>query len=93
MTFHIECLNCLFIAAKNLPRCTAGDTECLPGVITEVIQRATNGHPKINLIPIEPLKVPGIDIIQGSNSPIAITLNFRNISIFGITGVVVTKVV
>lgn len=83
----------LRIAAKELPRCAAGDTECLPGVITQVIQKSSLGNSQMNLLPFEPLHIPGIDIIQGSNSPIAITLNFRNVSIYGISGVVVNKVV
>ncbi|CAO1387006.1 unnamed protein product [Diamesa hyperborea] len=78
---------------KELPRCAAGDTVCLPGVITQVIQRASQGNKEMNLLPFEPLYVPGIDIVQGSNSPIAITLNFRNVSIFGLSGVTVNRVV
>ncbi|CAO1407089.1 unnamed protein product [Diamesa serratosioi] len=78
---------------KNLPKCGSGDTVCLPGVITQIVKQAATGVPGINLIPVEPLIVPGIDIIQGSNSPIAITLNFRNVSIYGITALTVTKVV
>lgn len=62
-------------------------------MITEVIQKASQGNSQMNLLQFEPLNIPGIDIVQGSNSPIAITLNFRNMSIFGISGVTVTKVV
>lgn len=85
--------NYSFVTANSLPRCGPGDTDCLTGVITKVIQLANQGNTQINLIPFEPLKIPGIDIVQGSNSPIAITLNFRNMSIIGISKLVVTKVV
>uniref|UniRef100_A0A336M7R2 CSON013083 protein n=1 Tax=Culicoides sonorensis TaxID=179676 RepID=A0A336M7R2_CULSO len=86
----------LGVSAKypsDLPRCKAGDTECLPKVITQVIRTVKNGRPDMNLGSIEPLHIDKVDISQGGNSPIQITLNFRDQDLYGISSAEVTKVV
>lgn len=50
------------------------------------------GIPAIHLIPIDPLFVPEINIIQGSESPVNIKLNFRNTNFIGFSTVDVTRV-
>lgn len=50
------------------------------------------GIPAIHLIPTDPLFVPEINIIQGSESPVNIKLNFRNASFIGFSTVNVTRV-
>lgn len=47
----------------------------------------------MNLGPIEPLHINKLDIQQGGNSPIQVTLNFRDQNLYGISSAVVTKVV
>lgn len=80
------------LAASDLPQCHAGDSTCLPGVITQIIAEHPNGHPGLAIPPLEPLRINAIDIIQGENSPIAINLNLRNMDLHGISKAVVTKI-
>lgn len=42
---------------------------------------------------LDPLKVNEINIVQGDESPIAVTLNFRNLDVNGIANTVITKAV
>lgn len=44
------------------------------------------------MIPIDPLFVPEINIIQGSNSPVNIKLNFKNANFIGFSTLDVTRV-
>lgn len=44
------------------------------------------------MIPIDPLFVPEINIIQGSESPVNIRLNFKNANFIGFSTVDVTRV-
>lgn len=82
-----------YSTATDLPRCKAGDTECLPRVITQILQTVKDGRPDMNLGPIEPLHINKLDIQQGGNSPIQVTLNFRDQNLHGISTATITKVV
>lgn len=44
------------------------------------------------MVPIDPLHVDEVDIIQGSNSPVNINLNFKNVSFYGLSSLTVHKV-
>lgn len=46
----------------------------------------------IHLIPTDPLFVPEINIIQGSDSPVNIKLNLKNANFIGFSAVDVTRV-
>lgn len=39
----------------------------------------------MNVMSIDPLHVNALDILQGTDSPLAISLNFRNLDLYGIT--------
>jgi len=77
----------------NLPQCRAADLECLPRVITQIVQSSPNGQPGLSIPPLEPLHINKIDILQGSTSPIAVNLKFKDLDLTGISQAVVTKVV
>lgn len=47
----------------------------------------------MNLLPFEPLQIPLVDITQGSNSPIAVVLNFRDCVFHGVSTAEVYKTV
>lgn len=49
------------------------------------------GRADLNLMSLDPLKVNEMNIVQGDDSPIAITLNFRNLDVHGISDTVITK--
>lgn len=77
--------------ASNLPRCKAGDNDCLPGVIMEVLKKTKNGNAELNLPPFEPLNIPQVNIIQGKESTIAIELFFKDCNFYGISNAIVNK--
>lgn len=92
--YAITFKNKLFIfSAADLPQCNAGDTKCLPEVITKIISEHPNGHPGLSIPPLEPLRINSIDIIQGADSPINIDLHFKNLDLNGISKAIITKVV
>lgn len=45
------------------------------------------------MVGIDPLHVDEVDIIQGSNSPVNINLNFKDVSFYGLSNLNVHKVV
>lgn len=79
--------------AKDLPQCKPADTECLPRVITDIVQNHPNGHSGLAIPPLEPLRINKIDIEQGLNSPIAINLTFKDLDLSGLSKAIVTRVV
>jgi len=86
---------CLGVEASyptDLPRCHAGDGQCLKQTITQTLTLVKNGRREINLPPIEPLHVSKLEINQGNDSPVAITLSFRDLNVYGLSTATVTKV-
>lgn len=79
--------------AADIPRCHAGDTVCLPKVITEIVQQHPNGHTGLSIPPMEPLHINRIDISQGRESPIAINLNLKDLDLSGLSKAVINRVV
>ncbi|XP_055327034.1 protein takeout-like [Sitodiplosis mosellana] len=77
----------------DIPQCKAADIQCLPRVITDIVHNHPNGHQGLSIPPLEPLRINRIDISQGSNSPIAIKLNFRDLDLSGISQSVINRVV
>lgn len=47
----------------------------------------------MNLIPIDPLFVPEINIIQGNDSPVNIQLVLQNSTFYGLSNLVINRVV
>lgn len=84
-------LNFLFSAA-DIPQCHAGDTICLPKVITQIVQRHPKGHSGLAIPPMEPLHINRIEISQGNDSPIAINLNLTDLDLKGLSKAVVNRV-
>lgn len=82
-----------YVLASDLPRCKAADTTCLKRVITQTFRLVQNGRPDISLPAIDPLHIDKLDIVQGSDRPIAITLNFRDQDLTGLSQAEITKVV
>jgi len=78
---------------SDLPQCRAGDTECLPRVITQIVQGNPNGHAGLAIPPLEPLHINKIDILQGGNNPISIELHFKHLDLYGLSKGIITKVV
>lgn len=96
LLFHLllvfGCFYSIYIAS-DIPRCPAGDTVCLPKLITDIVHENPNGHSGLAIPPLEPLRINRIDILQGSDSPIAINLNFKDLDLSGLSKAVINKVV
>lgn len=80
-----------FVAAE-LPKCHFGDTECLVKTINSYIRAYKDGYSSANIVPLDPLYVNEVNIIQGTTSPVNIQLNFKNASFHGLKSAYVTKV-
>ena len=59
------------------------DSKCIAQRIDDVFAKFQSGNSGLNLIPIDPLKIDKMDIVQGRDSPINIILNFKNIDFIG----------
>lgn len=53
----------------------------------------TPGFAGINLVPIEPLIIPKIELKQGGNSPVNIKLLFTNVELHGLPDMKCVKIV
>lgn len=60
--------------------------------MTEIIRNSPSGHSGLGIPTLEPLRINRIDIKQGADSPIAINLNFQDLDLAGMSGVIVTRV-
>lgn len=52
-----------------------------------------DGLASINMVSIDPLHVNEVDIIQGSDSPVSVNLNFKDVLFYGLSDLDVKKVV
>lgn len=52
-----------------------------------------DGRRDINMVSIDPLRVDEVDIIQGSDSPVNVNLNFKDVLFYGLSTLDVKKVV
>jgi len=71
--------------SEEIEQCTAGDSDCLARVVNYVLLNKNQGLRPIGLVPIEPLIIDKLDIVQGGQSPVNIVLNFRNIALTGVS--------
>lgn len=72
--------------AADIDRCPIGDTECIRRVSNQVLEiNGKLGHSGINLLPIDPLHIPNIEIKQGAESPVNIELKFKDVDLIGLT--------
>lgn len=80
-------------SAAELPRCAAGDTRCLVEKMNEYIAAYQKGLRALNLVSLDPLFIDKVDIIQGSESPVNVALNFKNVTMTGLSSLKVYNVV
>lgn len=70
--------------AEVLKRCPIADTECIKVAATTALHELPGGNSGINLAPIQPLKIPAIELKQGGNSPVNIKLSFTDVELHGL---------
>ncbi|ETN58943.1 takeout [Anopheles darlingi] len=66
----------------SFTRCNQDDGQCLLDAITATFRSFYKGVPEIGLVPLDPLRIDKMDIIQG-DGPINIELNFRKVDLLG----------
>lgn len=76
-----------------MERCHQGDTSCIESVINLYVRTLKDGLRDINMVSIDPLHVNEVDIIQGSDSPVNVNLNFKDVLFYGLSNLNVKKVV
>lgn len=81
------------LSAAGLSRCEAGDTGCLVNIMNEYIESYHKGLRSLNLVSLDPLFIEKVDIIQSRESPVNVNLNFKNVTMFGLSSMKVYKVV
>ncbi|XP_037052439.1 protein takeout-like isoform X2 [Bradysia coprophila] len=96
----IVLISCIVVsltsAAKypsDLPRCKAGDSVCLPKVITEILNKYPNGHKGLKMPVMEPLHINKLEMWQKENSPIAINLTFNHLDMYGSSETKILRIV
>lgn len=68
-----------------MEQCSFSDSNCLTKAFNTILPNHYNGIRKLNLIPLDPLKIDKMDIVQGGNSPVNIVLNFRDVDFLGLS--------
>ncbi|XP_050079367.1 uncharacterized protein LOC126567180 [Anopheles maculipalpis] len=66
----------------SFSRCKQEDGNCLLEAITATFQNFHKGVPEIGLVPLDPLRIDKMDIVQG-DGPINIVLNFKKVDLLG----------
>lgn len=51
-----------------------------------------NGRRELGLVPLDPLQVDEVNIVQGSSSPVNVNLKFRNLKGYGLSKVQIKNV-
>lgn len=87
-----ECILEKNASAPDLPRCHYGDTGCLKEVIPIYANGLKDGRRDLNLVPLDPLQVNEVEIVQGSQSPVNINLKFRDMECYGLSTVQIMSV-
>lgn len=67
---------------NSFSRCNQEDGKCLLEAITATFRSFYKGVPEIGLVPLDPLQIDKMDIIQG-DGPINIELNFKKVNLLG----------
>lgn len=71
------------LAIDSLDPCDFGNSTCIVYTTNYILKNHFNGVRKLGLIPMDPLKIDKMDIVQGGQSPVNIVLNFKNINLLG----------
>ncbi|XP_049286339.1 uncharacterized protein LOC125765363 [Anopheles funestus] len=66
----------------SFSRCKQEDGNCLLEAITATFRNFHKGVPEIGLVPLDPLRIDKMDIVQG-DGPINIVLNFKKVDLTG----------
>lgn len=90
-SFYFQFQN--LFTASSLPQCIHGDNICLKNAVNEIVSLGPNGIKELNLIPLNPLHVDFINIIQGQkqNSPVNLVLKLLDIDVYGLDKIHASK--
>jgi len=78
---------------QDIEQCSVGDLTCILRVANQFVQNnGRKGHPGINMIAIDPLHIPQMQIKQGGESPVNIELKFTDVDLIGLSSCQLTKI-
>lgn len=66
-----------------MPKCKPGDSQCIIQSTKLVLSNHANGFPGINLLPLDPIAIDKIDIVNGNQGPVNLKLYFNNAKLYG----------
>ncbi|XP_040175187.1 uncharacterized protein LOC120908341 [Anopheles arabiensis] len=72
-------------------RCKQEDGNCLLEAVTATFRNFHKGVPEIGLVPLDPLRIDKMDIVQG-DGPINIVLNFKKVDLGGFREAQIKKI-
>uniref|UniRef100_A0A182TNZ6 Uncharacterized protein n=1 Tax=Anopheles melas TaxID=34690 RepID=A0A182TNZ6_9DIPT len=72
-------------------RCKQEDGNCLLEAVTATFRNFHKGVPEIGLVPLDPLRIDKMDIVQG-DGPINIVLNFKKVDLSGFREAQIKKI-
>lgn len=67
-----------------MEKCRPGDSECIKRVSQDVLRTSKNGNPGLGLPAIDPLRIDSIKIQEGGG-PVNINLEFKNVTLSGLS--------
>lgn len=70
---------------NDIQKCNVGDTACIIESANKVLEGfSKEGHNGINLLPLDPLYIPKLTILQGEASPVNVDLSFKDNYMYGL---------
>lgn len=81
-----------FYPASDLERCHFSDKVCLKRVIASYSKDLRLGRRDLGLVPVDPLQIDEVNIIQGDNSPVNVNLKFRDLKGYGLSSATILDV-
>lgn len=57
-----------------------------------ILKQYANGFPGINLLPLDPISIEKIDIVNGNQGPVNLKLYFNNAQLYGAKDAVIKSV-
>lgn len=76
----------------DVPKCKAGDTQCIQESTKLVLTKHSDGFPGINLLSLDPISIDKIDIVNGNQGPVNLKLYFQKAKLFGAKDAVLKQV-
>lgn len=75
-----------------MPKCNVGDSQCIKESTGLILSKYADGFPGINLLPLDPISISKIDIVNGNQGPVNLKLFFSNAKLYGAKDAVLNSI-